>query len=231
MQNLASKMERRTNVDLIFEHLHEQIIHMRLLPGAKLSEAEIARQFNVSRQPVRDALSRLSNLDLVLIRPQRATEVRSLSMASINETRFLRRAVECEVLRRACEIWDDERDHALEESLAEQRLAIADEATDEFHSLDTAFHQLVCTLAHCPEALATIAECRQKINRLCMLELSQPSEVHELLADHQRLAAALRRRALDDAIAVSNFHLSRLDETVNDIHQKNRQYFEDDDQT
>ena len=50
-----------------------------LPPGARLSEAEVARQMGVSRQPVRDAFCRLSQLGFLTIRPQRATTVSPIS--------------------------------------------------------------------------------------------------------------------------------------------------------
>lgn len=46
--------ERRTAVDDVYEHLHEQIATLKLKPGDRISEAEIAAQFAISRQPVRD---------------------------------------------------------------------------------------------------------------------------------------------------------------------------------
>jgi len=67
---IATANDRRTNVDSVYDYLYEEITTMRLLPGAKLSEAEIAKLFEISRQPVRDAFSRLENQDLLLIRPQ-----------------------------------------------------------------------------------------------------------------------------------------------------------------
>ena len=94
MAQLARISERRTIVDDIYDHLHAEISSLRLKPGDRISEADIASQFGVSRQPVRDAFSRLANQDLLLIRPQRATEVRRFSMREIEKSRFVRSAVE-----------------------------------------------------------------------------------------------------------------------------------------
>ena len=55
--------DRRTAVDEIFDHLRAEIDALRLRPGDRISEAEIAARFGVSRQPVRDAFTRLANLD------------------------------------------------------------------------------------------------------------------------------------------------------------------------
>ena len=90
MTKTTSDRERRTTVDVIFDHLNDEISSMRLRPGDKISEAEIAAQFEVSRQPVRDAFARLENLDLIVIRPQRATRVKGFSMAEITKSRVVR---------------------------------------------------------------------------------------------------------------------------------------------
>ena len=55
----------RTTTDAVFEALHAQILSLELLPGTRISEAEVAAKLGVSRQPVRDAFNRLSNLQLL----------------------------------------------------------------------------------------------------------------------------------------------------------------------
>ena len=85
MANLSKLTERRTSVDEVFDYLHNEIATLKLLPGDKLSEADMAAKFGISRQPVRDAFSRLANMDLLLIRPQRATEVKRFSMREIEK--------------------------------------------------------------------------------------------------------------------------------------------------
>lgn len=54
MTNIAPNRDRRTSVDVVFDHLYDEISSLNLLPGDKISEAEIAARFGVSRQPVRD---------------------------------------------------------------------------------------------------------------------------------------------------------------------------------
>jgi len=46
--------ESKSTADVVFDRLHAEIVSLEILPGAKISEAEIARRFGVSRQPVRD---------------------------------------------------------------------------------------------------------------------------------------------------------------------------------
>lgn len=226
MLELAGNIQRRTATDVVFDQLHEEIASLKLLPGAKLSETDIAQRFGVSRQPVRDAFSRLERLDLLLIRPQKATEVRGFSLQRIEHARFVRLAVELEVIRYACSIWDKARAEALEQNLQQQHQSLVNEQPDAFHELDYQFHKLICELGDCPMAFRTIEECKKKVDRLCVLSLDRKNEFAVLLDDHERLAKALKNGLAEDATTVARRHLARLDDTISDIHLKHSEYFE-----
>ncbi|MDJ0895443.1 MAG: GntR family transcriptional regulator [Alphaproteobacteria bacterium] len=226
MQALAGVFERRTTTDVVFDQLHEEIVSLQLRPGKKLSETEVARRFGVSRQPVRDAFARLENLDLLLIRPQKATEVRGFSMQRISHARFVRLAVELEVIRHACSVWDDDHVKSLQRNLDQQQRAVDADQPDAFHALDYKFHQLICELGGHPLAFETIKECKQKIDRLCILSFGRENESAVLLEDHRRLADAIKSGSTEKAVAIARQHLSRLDETISDIYRAHPEYFE-----
>ncbi len=226
MLETVELLERRTTTDVVFDHLHHDISSLKLLPGTKLSEAEVARQFGVSRQPVRDAFNRLGHLDLLLIRPQKATEVRGFSMERIAHARFVRVAVELEVIRRACDVWDDKRAEILEKNLDEQQHAIEFGKPEDFHALDYVFHKLICELGGSPMAIKTIRECKQKVDRLCALSLGREREGATLLLDHRSLAHALRGNEVESATAITRDHLGRLDKVIAEIRDNHSDYFE-----
>lgn len=226
MLETTDLLERRTTTDVVYDRLHEDIVSLKLLPGTKLSEAEVARSFGISRQPVRDAFNRLANLDLLLIRPQKATEVRGFSMERIAHARFVRLAVELEVIRRACAVWDDRRAEELESNLEQQQHAIDTGQPETFHALDQEFHKLICELGGCPMTVETIEECKQKVDRLCMLGLGRQREAATLLEDHRKLADALGEGAADEATIIARRHLARLDDTIAEIQRTHSEYFE-----
>jgi DNA-binding GntR family transcriptional regulator len=61
--------------DQIYKALRHEIMEMRIKPGEKLSEVQVAERYNVSRAPVRDAIRRLQQEKLVLVKPQIGTIV------------------------------------------------------------------------------------------------------------------------------------------------------------
>jgi len=218
--------ERRTTVDTIFEHLHDEIVSLRLLPGDKISEAEVASQFGVSRQPVRDAFSRLANQDLLLIRPQRATEVKRFSTREIEKSRFVRTAIETEVLRRASLHCDEQGAALLDAAIKAQNLALANGQVDAFSALDYEFHRTLCIIARADFAFEVIMDEKSKVDRLCILGLSKETRMPELIEDHRKIANAVKAHDADTAVKVGMIHLGRLDETIELISATNANYFE-----
>jgi DNA-binding GntR family transcriptional regulator len=221
--------DRRAAVDKIFDHLFFEINTLRLLPGDRISEADVAAQFGVSRQPVRDAFARLANLDLLQIRPQRATEVKRFSSREIEKSRFVRASVEAEVLRRAAHNIDAAGKDAIDGCLDRQRAAIATADLQEFGALDYEFHGCLCDVAGVDFAFEVISAEKAKVDRLCMLGLAKENRMPQLLADHVAIAAAVAAGDAERAVEVGMLHLTRLDATIEAIQTTNAKYFEPDD--
>ena len=217
---------RRTSVDLVFDHLYQEISLLNLLPGTKISEADIASRFGVSRQPVRDAFSRLEILELVVIRPQKATEVRCFSKQSIDKARFIRASVESEVLRRAASLCDASGTKILEECLEQQRKIVDDEIFDAFSEQDYLFHKALCEIAGVDFAFDVISAEKAKVDRLCVLSHNKGNRLSELLQDHKDIATNIIEGNKEKAVTAGMVHLSRLDATIEKILLDHPEYFE-----
>ncbi|MGH1575804.1 GntR family transcriptional regulator [Planktotalea sp.] len=224
--NTLEGIRTRTSTDVVYETLHDQIVSLEILPGTKLSETEVAKRFGISRQPVRNAFTKLGNEDLLLIRPQKATVVRGFSMERIELARLVRRAVELEVIYGASQIWDASREDKLAENLHLQETAVKDGDLPAFHALDYDFHKLIYVLGGNPMAFEVMLECKQKVDRLCMLSLEQTSEAKSILADHYEIAEGLASGSLEQAQNSVRKHLSRLDQTIEYIYKSHPDFFE-----
>ncbi|MEO0496323.1 MAG: GntR family transcriptional regulator [Pseudomonadota bacterium] len=220
-------MDRATSSDVVFNELYGQITNLKLLPGTKISETEIAKTFGFSRQPVREAFTRLANLNLLLVRPQRATLVRPFSRQLIANARFVRKAIELEVVRAAAADRDRSCDSKLKANLQEQTRAIAAEDAGLFHDLDYKFHRLLCEAAGKDFAFEIIAENKAQVDRLCMLALTSTEAMNLLFGDHEQLLKALFGGDADEADQILRLHLDRLTPTIDAIYTTHSGYFDD----
>lgn len=79
MNTQVSKVSTISTV--IYESLKSSIINLEYQPGERISEAKVAAAFGVSRAPVRSALQRLQQEELVQIKPQSGTIIAPLPSA------------------------------------------------------------------------------------------------------------------------------------------------------
>ena len=220
-------LNRITSSDLVFEALFEKITQLELLPGTKIWETEVAKSVGLSRQPIREAFTRLANLNLLLIRPQRATIVRPFSRELIANARFVRKSIELEVVHLAATDRDRSIDDDLQANLREQSKAIGAEDVNKFHDLDYQFHKLLCASAKQSFAFEIIAENKAQVDRLCMLALTSKDAMATLYEDHKKLVSALMDGQADHATEVLRTHLDRLTPTIDAIYTTHVAYFDE----
>ena len=115
-------MERVSTAARVADLLRERISAGEIEPGARIVELEIARELNVSRSPIREALLKLSEEGLVKILPYRGAVVATLRREQIKELLEFRLALERFALERLVEGQDR---HAFD-MLKEHVVAISD---------------------------------------------------------------------------------------------------------
>jgi DNA-binding GntR family transcriptional regulator len=220
-------VKRLTTTEEVFRQLKSDIISLQLLPGSKISEVEVSKAFNVSRQPVREAFMRLGELNLLEIRPQRATRVRKISHQDLRNTRFIRAAVEVEVVRVACKAATQENLALIQGNLSQQQVAVEAGDADLLHALDYQFHNLICVAADCSLAFKTIAEIKTHTDRVCMLELSDAAGRLEVLEGHTGIFNAVCEGDEETAVEMTRIHLRHLDSTLASACENYPLFFED----
>jgi DNA-binding GntR family transcriptional regulator len=211
MTDGLSAFERPATVgNKVFDAMRQAIIQLQLRPGDPLSEAEMARRFGVSRQPVREAFIKLAEVGLVEIRPQRGTSVVMISRREVENSRFIREAIEVAVGRKAAQEADP-RFHDLLDALVERQRA-ANRAGDhvEFLRLDENFHQVLAQAADCEHAWRLLENLKAQMDRVRYLSLSDATPIETLIEQHAVIAESIRRRDPDAAEAALRQHLSEI---------------------
>ena len=224
LQLRAIETKRAPSVaDLVFDELYERVITLELLPGAKLSEVDVARSMGVSRQPVRDAFYRLSRLGFLTIWPQRATIVAPISESAVLQARFIRTAIELETVQAAARILDDHQLQRLEALIQRQEAAMDAGEKTLFHALDDEFHRLICEFAGLAFAWSVIKENKAHMDRVRYLSLS--FNARSAFEDHVEILKALKAHDAEKAAEVMRVHLSRISGIIAVIRDEGHDYF------
>jgi DNA-binding GntR family transcriptional regulator len=83
----------------LVEKIRESIVTKKYKPGDRLNETNLAREFNVTRIPVRAALMQLEEHGLVINQPRRGMFVSSLSESDTQQINSVRIVLEAEALK------------------------------------------------------------------------------------------------------------------------------------
>ena len=210
--------------DQVFDALYNAVVSVKLPPGTKVSEADIAKQLGVSRQPVRDAFFRLSNLGFLSIRPQRATVISPISLRAVKDAVFTRTALEVECLRTAMQIAPEALIEALRTNLAKHKDA-ANAQRDDFHAIDEAFHETICIIAGHAHIWSLIREQKAHLDRIRYLTLSAARQ-NIVIGEHEDILSAIE--AADPAAAESKLraHIADATREIDQIRKRHPEYFE-----
>ena len=87
--------------DDIAQQLASRIVRCEVLPGEKLRQDLVAREFGVSQVTVREAFLRLEGQGLVISLPRRGTCVASMDQKTAEELKVMRVALEPVALERS----------------------------------------------------------------------------------------------------------------------------------
>lgn len=173
-------------------------------PGAILKQEQLAAQFGVSRQPVRQALQRLLATGLVERRPDRSLAVRDMSTAQALELKGLRIVLETSALRLSLPHLDasvlrkarhatDELLHALDEA--------------EIEELDASFHRLLYGRCGNSRMLALIEDLRREGRRTHQPGAAAATRCEALHAQHEAILEACMQKDADRAVRELAEHL------------------------
>ncbi len=206
----------------VYEAVRARILSCELAPGTPVSELTLAREYECSPTPVRDALNRLRQEGLVVRESSRRQVVQGLAFGEIRDLCEARAALECACarlyLRPDAELSGAELDDL--ESLARRAMEIGDDPVALVH-LNRDFHVALAGLTHNDRLIrmvAQILEASERIFRIGLITLTAAAIRDEHLRiveacrahDEQRLLELLTEEAANTLKRVSDNLLKQL---------------------
>ncbi|WP_251975956.1 GntR family transcriptional regulator [Salinicola avicenniae] len=205
----------KTRAQFVADDLRERILGGEFQGGSQLRQDALARDYDVSRIPVREALLTLEAEGLVEFHAHRGAFTTELSVAAIRELFALRELLEPYVLRQAIPRLTPA-DHARAEEILSQYEAALDAGRqiDNWSDYNFAFHQALYAPAALPETQAMIAQLNTKSGRYIRMQLLYTREIAKAEAEHRQLLALSRERDIEGACALLERHIREAAEGI-----------------
>jgi DNA-binding GntR family transcriptional regulator len=206
-QNSAVSHEKTVGPQ-VYQLVRARIIQGDIAPGTRLSEAEISKAMNVSRQPVREAFIKLRDEGLVEVRPQRGTFVTKILIGAVSDARFMREAIEADIVKLLAEDASLGLVPELRVQIQLQRKLGQAELT-KFMELDDQFHRSLAEFAGKANAWKVIAGMKAHFDRVRYLG-RVPKNLQRLVDQHEAVVDAIEKRDRVAAEAAMRFHLQEV---------------------
>lgn len=198
------------SVGEIYEQLHADILACVMAPGAQFRERQIAERFNVSKSPVRDALIKLQEQNLVEVIPRKGYRVTRISLTDARDLYEMRVILEREAIARLIDSGTD-KDLA---SLDQHRTGSID-SLDEWIGYNRAFHVHLAVICGNQRLARAGREVVEQFDRLTKVSVSSsvrpnllPAVVLEArMEEHRTIIDAIQARDKRKAIGLSREHI------------------------
>jgi len=200
------RIERAQRVaDQVYRSLRRSIVMGELTPGSRLREVEMAAALNVSRTPVREAVSRLIGDCLVRELPNGGVEVVDAA-AELFEIYHIREALESCAARLAAARITGEQLSVLA-ALIKAAEALPYSAFERRAEINHQFHMTIAESAGSRRLLELIGGFREFFMNAEWLTRYDQRSAKRALQDHRDILAALRAHSGDKADVLTRRHL------------------------
>ncbi len=195
--NDALVPSHKTLRDWVFECLRTSIVSGDLSPGQRIVEADLAKQLEVSKSPVREAILQLKQDGLVIDAPKgRGVVVAPLKPSDVREIYAVREALEGVAVRIVAANPRPERVAQLQAIVDRMRQALADGDSRRQFDLDVDFHTAICAATSNRRLQDLFAGLRPDIQRIFLfavnaMPLEGPDAAERSVAEHEQLLQAI----------------------------------------
>ena len=211
-----------TRTQFVADAIRSKILKGEIKGGAALRQDALAKEFNVSRIPVREALLTLEAEGLVEFEAHKGAHATELSAPKILELFELRVLLECHILAAAIpKLTQEQLDNAEELLIKLDHLLDTSSQIDHWSDHNYAFHRSLYEAADKPETMALITQLNTQSDRYIRIHLLHASGVQKAEAEHRELLALCRNGDITAACDLLRRHiLVAADDIVGLLHQQ-----------
>jgi DNA-binding GntR family transcriptional regulator len=197
--------------DRAYVAIRDLIVSLELPPGAVIEERRLVESLGIGRTPVREALRRLAQEQLVEVFPRRGMFVTGVDLRDLARISEVRAVLEPEAARlAAARATDEERDELA--SLGDQIKHGAD-----LMALDERIHRAVYAAAHNQLLENTLGEYYVLALRIWMIALERAQDLEEAVDAHRDLIHAIVVGNADGAAEIMRAHVQDFEHAMRKV--------------
>ena len=193
----------------VADQLRVRIFAHDLAPGAWIDEQSLAKEFGISRTPLREAIKVLAAEGLITMKLRRGAYVTEVNRSDLEQIFTILSLLEGEAAKEAA-IKAKEKDlNDLDDMHLRLEKAAADRNLDQFFEINVRFHERIIAIADNPWMTGVIADLRKVLKLQRKDSLSRSGRLQSSLSEHREILKALLKRDPIAAEQAMRTHLAR----------------------
>lgn len=220
---LAPIVSSDTLKDRVYSRLRSAIVEMNIYDDdadLRLDERSMADQLQVSRTPLREALTRLERDGFITIRPRKGVFVIRKTLGEILDMIVAWAALESMAARLAAEVATDAQIRALRRHAAQHSESSAHADLSEYSEANINFHAMILSMSGCPLLAQMADELFVHMHAVRRRALEENDRATRSVVDHLHIIEALEARDPDLAERLVREHTMRLHAHVRRVWQR-----------
>ena len=220
---ITSLPKQATLSERVFETLKEAIVAGELAQGSKITEDSLAKQYGISRGPLREAIRRLEALRLLVRIPHAGMRVVTLTAEMMQEIYIIREALEGMSARLAATRMTDAEIKELQQLLLKHESNINQSKGKEYFQRegDLDFHFCIARASNNQWLMQLLSNELYQLLRMCRHRSSKtPERPIKALNEHKQIVEAIAQRDPELAEILMRRHISGAWKIVQEIMQQ-----------
>lgn len=191
-----------------FYHMIKQMIFEgKFQPGERINETQLAKEYQVSKSPIREAIRILEKEGLLVVERAKIV-VYQPTLKDVEDIYYCRMALESFAVKRTTKIATDAELEHIKKTLKETEDAIKQEMKpNEIISLNEKFHQLILAYSQNPRLQKQVDDLKSLINYFRILNFKGEQRAMEILKQHRNVFYYMEQRDAEKAAAEMVRHL------------------------
>ncbi|HEY8343668.1 MAG TPA: GntR family transcriptional regulator [Bacillota bacterium] len=181
-------------IERVYKALRKEILEGKLEPGTRMTERQLAEKFQISRTPVREALSRLRNEGLVYNSPTNGLVVSECSIADAEEIMGIRIALESYAIEQAFAHFTEMDIMHLEFFIKKAQLCAEEGDIQAVLEANTDFHNYIVKKSGNKRLKSLLSNVTDAIVRYRKATLCYPGNMQTSIENHTKIIDALKSK-------------------------------------
>jgi DNA-binding GntR family transcriptional regulator len=191
---MSKLLSTRPLYEEVADQLRNRIFAHQLAPGAWIDEQSLAKEFGISRTPMREAIKVLAAEGLITMKLRRGAYVTEVNRGDLEQIFTVLSLLEGEAAKEAATKAKESDLNALDDLHLRLEKAAADRNLDLFFEINVRFHERIISIAANPWMTSVIDDLRKVLKLQRRDSLSRSGRLQQSLSEHREILKALLKR-------------------------------------